>query len=101
MGMFAFRSGSWPAMDYLYWVTTIDVPRGRHVAVRLKHRISRLIEFKVNPISSTLLCTVLLEEPVDEEPGERDASREELTPEFTRAAAEVGINIPLTVSEEQ
>jgi hypothetical protein len=87
-------------VDYLYWVATIDIPVSRHAAVRLKHRISRLIEFKVNPISKTLLCTVLLEEQVKEDPDEPPEQRAELTPEFTQKAAEVGINVPLAVREQ-
>jgi hypothetical protein len=82
-------------MDYLYWVETIDIPRGRHVAVRLKHHIARMVEYKVNPISHTLLCTVILEEPVPERDGDTDDERTELTPGFVQAAAEVGIDIPL------
>ncbi|HYK69483.1 MAG TPA: hypothetical protein VEV45_16180 [Streptosporangiaceae bacterium] len=88
-------------MDYLYWVTTVDIPRGRHVALRLKHKISRLIEYKVNPVSHTLLCTVLVEEPVEEKPDGTDDHPVELTPEFTRAAAEMGIDIPLAAGDEQ
>lgn len=88
-------------MDYQYWVETLDIPRGRHVAVRLKHRISRMIDYKINPISHTLVCTVLLEEPVLERYGEEDDERMELTPEFTQAAGEVGIDISLAAQENQ
>jgi hypothetical protein len=53
-------------MMYRYWVTTVQIPRGHHRALRLPpgQRISRLIEWKVDidPSNRCFICTVLIEE---------------------------------------
>jgi len=60
-------------MAYRYHVTTVDIPRGHHLAVRLPHRMARLLEYKYVSATDTFICTCLIEEEVPDDMPARPA----------------------------